>query len=73
MRQLAEEGHEFFKMKKAEDMSRFPSANTVTYVVSTAWVEKYKEYIFWQSFYSNQDPAPEAGHLEKKHPGKISN
>ena len=48
--QLEEEGLEFYKMKKAEDQSRFPSANTVTYVVSTDWIEKYKEYIFWQSF-----------------------
>ena len=44
---------EFYRMKKAEESSRFPDANTVTYVVSTAWIEKYKEYIFWSCIASN--------------------
>ena len=64
---------EFYRMKKAEESSRFPDANTVTYVVSTAWIERYKEYIFWSCIASNQAPAPTPGHLEKKHPGKVGN
>ena len=64
---------EFYRMKKAEESSRFPDANTVTYVVSTTWIEKYKEYIFWSCIASNQAPSPAPGHLEKKHPGKVRN
>jgi hypothetical protein len=60
-------------MKKAHDGARFPEAGTVTYIVSTKWVDAYKDYCFWSSIRLNQVPDPSEGHFEKTHPGKVSN
>ena len=40
-------------MKKAMDGSRYPEAGTPTYVISTKWVDRYKEFCFWSSIRLN--------------------
>jgi len=68
-----EECREWIRMQHAYDNARFPSAGTAAHIISLEWLQKYKEYIFYNQVKMNTVPEPEADHFESKHPGQIQN
>lgn len=57
------------RLKKAYDSARYPDAGTPAYIISTDWLNKYKEYCFYNDLKYNNEPSPEENHFKDKHPG----
>ena len=61
------------RLKKANDMLRWPDAGTPSYIISLKWLEAYKKYVFFEACSLNSPPEPSDDHCTKRHPGKIAN
>jgi len=73
IKELHEEGLEFYRLKKLSDGSRWPDAGTPCYIISRAWLDAYKSWIFYDECQYNRLPDPDQNHVEEKHPGTIAN
>ena len=50
------ECREWIRMKHTYDNARFPSAGTAAYLISLEWLQKYKEFIFYNQVKMNTVP-----------------
>ena len=70
---IYDEGLEFVRLKKENDMLRWPDAGTPSYIISVKWLEAYKKYVFFEACTLKMSPEPSDNHCAEKHPGKIAN
>ena len=61
------------RLKKANDMLRWPDAGTPSYIIALKWLEAYKRDVFFEACSLNSPPEPSDDHCTKRHPGKIAN
>lgn len=73
IKEVIEEGKEYIRLKRAYENARFPDSGTPAYIVSVEWLNKYKEFVFYNDLKYNNGPNPDEDHIVKKHPGKIIN
>ena len=73
IKKLVDEGKEYCRLKRAYEMARFPEAGTPAYVVSIAWLDKYKQFIFYNELSANLTIRPRDDHIAESHPGPITN
>jgi len=66
------EGKEFVKLKNASDTERAQNG-TPAYLVSRAWLEKYKAFCFYKDIRFGSQPSVNNDHMTAQHPGKIVN
>jgi hypothetical protein len=64
------ECREFIRLKNASERERIPDVGKPAYLVSKAWLKRYKEYILHHDVKRNNKP-----HIPEKHthPGPIKN
>lgn len=63
IKELHQEGLEFFRLKKLSDNERWPDAGTPCYIISRTWLDAYKEWVFYDACKYNQAPNPDQEHL----------
>ena len=69
---LIAEGTAFVKMRADERYKPNPAAGTAGNLLSTKWLQKYKEFICYDVLKRNLTPSNER-FSQDKHPGPISN
>lgn len=60
-------------MMKSYESDRYPDAGTPSYIISKAWLSKYKKFVFYDALKYNSTPEPSDDHMTAKHPGPITN
>ena len=55
---MIKEGKKFCISMKAYENERFPDAGTPAYIISKAWLSKYKKYVFYDALKYNGTPDP---------------
>jgi hypothetical protein len=53
--------------------TRNPDVGAPAYLISKAWVEKYKIYIHYDALRTKREPTHALDHCKVNHPGKIAN
>ena len=70
---LVKEGQEFLKFRNQFRTASNPPAGSPGYLISLAWVSKYKKYCFYDKLARNIAPDRSQTELIQPHPGKITN
>ena len=70
---IIKECREFIQLKKQCKQSRNADAGTPAYLVSKAWLQKYKKYIYYQEIKRNMKPLLSNDHCQQTHPGPMTN
>ena len=68
-KKLVEEGQQFLKLSEKFKRSINPNSGEPGWLISSAWLNRYKKSIYYEALHMDLTPEPE----EYQHPGKIIN
>lgn len=68
---LVKEGHEFFKLRRKFKSEPNPEVGKPGYLISVAWIQRYKKYVFYDRISRSQ--VPSLSDVLHPHPGQITN